>query len=178
MTDDALKNEKNAEASMRWRMNHFLLFAFNTAMDTYSEEKRLLEIHCEPRWSFGPVRYKDQAVKLSGYPSYALWYGNEDEAALNVIVAQNTRFKRHDKGIPEVLGYMGEYNVPLMKCSLTDLVEGFVHHHRKNANKLNSPVYGVATDSKTFHFVRLDNDSTVYLFNMSHLIEELHSNTF
>ncbi|KAI1833965.1 hypothetical protein DTO006G1_7784 [Penicillium roqueforti] len=143
MTDDALKNEKNAEASMRWRMNHFLLFAFNTAMDTYSEEKRLLEIHCEPRWSFGPVRYKDQAVKLSGYPSYALWYGNEDEAALNVIVAQNTRFKRHDKGIPEVLGYMG-----------------FVHHHRKNANKLNSPVYGVATDSKTFHFVRLDNNST------------------
>ncbi|KAJ5854227.1 hypothetical protein N7534_006770 [Penicillium rubens] len=127
MIDGALKNEKSAEATM----------------DSYSEKEELLEIHREPKWSFGPVRYKDQAVKLSGYPSYALWYGDEDEAALKVIVAQSKRLKRYDKGIPEVLGYIG-----------------FVHHHRKNANKAIFPVYGVATDSKMFHFVRLDNDST------------------
>jgi hypothetical protein len=114
MIDGALKNEKSAEAGMRWRMNIFLLFAYNTAMDSYSEKEGLLEIHREPRWSFGPVRYKDQAVKLSGYPSYALWYGDEDEAALNVIVAQSKRLERYDKVIPEVLGYMGEYNVPLL----------------------------------------------------------------
>jgi hypothetical protein len=154
-------------------MNNFLLFAFNTAMDSYSEKEELLEIHREPKWSFGPVRYKDQAVKLSGYQSYALWYGDEDEAALKVIVTQSKRLKRYDKGIPEVLGYIGEYNVPLlvMQCLLTDLVVGFVHHHRKNANKAIFPVYGVATDSKMFHFVRLDNDSTVYLFNISHLMK-------
>ncbi|KAJ5207730.1 hypothetical protein N7449_002109 [Penicillium cf. viridicatum] len=143
MTDGTLGNETSAEASMRWRMNNFLLFAFNIAMDSHSEERRLLEIHLEPRWSFGPVRYKDQAVKLSGYPSYALWYGDEDEAASNVIVAQSKRLRGSDDGIAEVLGYMG-----------------FVYHHRKNANKENCPAYGVATDSRTFHFVRLDNDST------------------
>ncbi|KAJ5373920.1 hypothetical protein N7517_005926 [Penicillium concentricum] len=125
MADGALRNEISAEASMRWRMNNFLLFAFNIATDSRSEESRLLEIHHEPKWSFGPVRYKDQAVKLSGYPSYALWYGDEDEAAPNVVVAQS-----------------------------------FIYHHRKNANKENCPVYGVATDSRMFHFVRLDNDST------------------
>ena len=180
MTDGALRNEINAEASMRWRMNNFLLFAFNIAMDSLSEERRLLEIHREPRWLSGPVRYKDQAVKLSGYPSYALWYGDEDEAASNVIVAQSKRLRRLDEGIAEVLEYMGEYIVLLLVlyCSLANLVGGFVYHHRKNANKANCPVYGVATDSRTFHFVRLDNDSTVCIFNMSHLIEELHSNTF
>ncbi|KAJ5543238.1 hypothetical protein N7535_005668 [Penicillium sp. DV-2018c] len=141
MTDGALTGEQNAQARMRWRMNHFLLFAFNTAIDTSSENQ--LEIHREPRWSFGPVRYKDQAVKLSGCPSYGLWYGDEDEVALNVIVVQNKRLKQYDEAISEVLGYMG-----------------FVYHHRKNANKPNHSIYGVATDSKTFYFVRLDNDST------------------
>jgi hypothetical protein len=175
-----LRNEINAEASMCWRLNSFLLFAFNIAMDSRSEEIRPLEIHREPRWSFGPVQYKDQAVKLSGYPSYALWYGEEDEAASNVIVTQSKRLKRSDKEIAEVLGYMGDYIVLLLVLyfSLANLVEGFVNHHRKNANKAIFPVYGVATDSRTFHFVRLDNDSTVCLFNMYHLIEELHSNTF
>ncbi|KAJ5347191.1 uncharacterized protein N7506_000444 [Penicillium brevicompactum] len=68
--------------------------------------------------------------------------------ALNVMVAQDERFGESDKGIAEVLGY------------LANLVKAFVYHHRKNAKKENCPLYGIATDSTTFHFVRLDNDST------------------
>ncbi|KAJ5602595.1 hypothetical protein N7537_005551 [Penicillium hordei] len=143
MTDGALRNETSVEANMRWRMNYFILLAFNIAVESRSEDGRLLEITHEPRWSFGPVKYKGEAVKLSGYPSYALWYGDEDEAASNVIVAQNQRFRASEKGIPEVLGYLG-----------------FIYHHRKNANKENCPLYGVATDSRVFHFVRLDDDSS------------------
>lgn len=113
MVDNAV-SETSAETRMRWRMNYFLLCAFDLAMDSHSEERRLLEIHSEPRWSFGPVRYNGQAVKLSGCPSYALWYGDKDEAALNVIVAQSRRFSGSDEGIAEVLGYMGELIVLLL----------------------------------------------------------------
>lgn len=112
MVDNAV-SETSVEAKIRFRMNYFLC-AFDLAMDSHSEERRLLEVHCEPRWSFGPVRYNGQVVKLSGCPSYALWYGDEDEAALNVIVAQGRRFSGSDKGIAEVLGYMGEQIVLLL----------------------------------------------------------------
>ncbi|CAG7925141.1 unnamed protein product [Penicillium olsonii] len=141
--DSALDNETNAGASIRWRMNNFILCAMNTAMDSCSEQEELPQLNFEPRWSFGPVQHQDQPVQLSGYPSYALCYGDKDEADVNVILAQSQRFKRDDAGISEVLGYMG-----------------FVYHHRKDANKANPPIYGIATDSKIFHFVRLDNDST------------------
>ncbi|KAJ5139030.1 uncharacterized protein N7515_003878, partial [Penicillium bovifimosum] len=105
-----------------------------------------------------------EAVKLSGYPSYALWYGDEEEAASNVIVAQNQRFRASEKGILflEVLGYLGEYAISriILDCFQANLVEGFIYHHRKNANKENCPLYGVATDSRVFHFVRLDDESS------------------
>lgn len=111
MIDSVLRDGTSAEASIRWRMNNFVLFAFNIAMESHSEEEQLLNIEREPRWSFGPVQYKDQVAKLSGHPSYALWYGDEDEAALNVIISES---KGPDKGITEVLGYMGEYIMLLL----------------------------------------------------------------
>ncbi|KAJ5520279.1 hypothetical protein N7463_000732 [Penicillium fimorum] len=135
MTDGALTKKISAKASMRWRMNNFLLFAFNITTDSRSEESRLLEIHHEPKW-------------LSEYPCYALWYGDEDEVASSVVVAQSKRLRGSGEGIAEVLGYMGEYVVLLLLlyCSLANLAEGFVYHHRKNANKENCPFVTATLD--------------------------------
>lgn len=179
MIDSALRDETSAEANMRWRMDHFVLLAFSLAVGSCPEDDRLPEITPEPRWSFGPVQYKDMAVKLSGYPSYALWYGDQDEAASNVIVAQDQRYRASEEGIAEVLGYLGEYAVALLMldCFQANLVEGFIYHHRKNADKENRPLYGVATDSRVFHFVRLDTDCSVCFFEKCLWIECACSNT-
>ncbi|CAG8276741.1 unnamed protein product [Penicillium salamii] len=160
LVDDSLSCETSAEASVRWRMNYFLLCALDIATASGSKEEQLPKIDLEPKWSFGPVQYNDQAVKLTGYPYYALWYGEKDEAASNVIVTQGQGLGGSEEAIAEVLGYMG-----------------FIHHHRKNAKKEIFPLYGIATDARIFHFVKLDNDSTVCLFNSSRLIERAPSNT-
>ncbi|KAJ5955429.1 hypothetical protein N7501_009708 [Penicillium viridicatum] len=89
-------------------------------------------------------------------------YGDEDKAASNIIVAQNQRFRASEKGILEVLGYLD--------CFQANLVKGFIYHYRKNANKENFPLYRVTTDSRVFHFVRLDNNSSADLENAFSLL--------
>ncbi|CAG8329244.1 unnamed protein product [Penicillium salamii] len=136
-------------------MNYFLLCALDIATASGSKEEQLPKIDLEPKWSFGPVQYNDQAVKLTGYPYYALWHGEKDEAASNVIVTQGQGFGGSEEAIAEVLGYMGEYFMLLVVYATC-----FIHHHRKNAKKEIFPLYGIATDSRIFHFIKLDNDST------------------
>lgn len=108
MINSFLITGASTKATIRWRMCKFIRLAFDEAMNSSSEQRGRLEIHLERRWSFGPIRYNDQVVKLSGYPSYVLWYGGEDDMALNVMVAQDERFGESDKGIAEVLGYLGK----------------------------------------------------------------------
>lgn len=166
------------DAAIRFRVNYFLLYALTEAMDSQTGERQPLELHDEDKWSFGPVQYKDMAVTLSGHPSYAMWNGDEDEAASNVILVRGRMRGEPEECIAEVLGYMGRCTTAgdVFSLLFTDLVQGFIYHHRRNANKANHPLYGVATDSRTFHFVRLDNDSTVYIFSISRLIVEYDSN--
>jgi outer membrane usher protein FimD/PapC len=49
---------------------------------------------------------------------------------------------------------------------------GMVHTSRKNNEKQNSIVYGVATDGFNYHFWRIDNDSNVS-WNPSLLLEKV-----
>lgn len=79
MIDSFLITGASTKATIRWRMCKFIRLAFDEAMNSSSEQRGRLEIHLERRWSFGPIRWNDQVVNLSGYPSYVLWYGDEDD---------------------------------------------------------------------------------------------------
>lgn len=171
-------HKKSIDTIIRFRVNDFIVFALAEAMDSQTGERQPLELRGEHKWSFGPVHYKHKAVTLSGHPSYAMWNGDEDEAASNVILVRGRMRGEPEECIAEVLGYMGRCTTAgdVFFFLFTDPVQGFIYHHRRNANKANHPLYGVATDSRTFHFIRLDNDSTVYLFSISRLIVEYDSN--
>lgn len=46
---------------------------------------------------------------LTGRPDYGIWYGEEEELELNVVVMEAKKPHSGGAGVPQALAYMGKY---------------------------------------------------------------------
>ncbi|KAJ5859930.1 hypothetical protein N7534_005207 [Penicillium rubens] len=81
---------------------------------------------------------------LSGSPDYGIWYGEEEDLDLNVVIMEAKRPNSASEGVPQALAYMAK---------------GCVHKQRKDLGKADTTVYGISTDAMNFTFMKLDNKS-------------------
>ncbi|KAI1833507.1 hypothetical protein DTO006G1_5111 [Penicillium roqueforti] len=80
-----------------------------------------------------------------GRADYTLWYGETramSEKAINLVIVEAKKKGMVSAGEAQLLGYMG-----------------IVHQERKTLRKVNTVVYGMASDGDEFHFHQINNDS-------------------
>ncbi|KKZ68314.1 hypothetical protein EMCG_05989 [[Emmonsia] crescens] len=100
-----------------------------------------VSLQFETKLSF-PVEVHGQTKLLVGKADYALWYNTEEDMGTNLLVVEAKKKFFAYSAIPQLIAYMG-----------------IVHQQRKLAGRRNAVVYGIASDSYEFRFLRLDNNS-------------------
>jgi hypothetical protein len=60
-------------------------------------------------WAYSPVKWKGKTWILSGRPDYGIWYGEEEDIDLNVVIMEAKRPNSGSEGVPQALAYMGKY---------------------------------------------------------------------
>ncbi|KAJ5826579.1 hypothetical protein N7447_003342 [Penicillium robsamsonii] len=122
------------EASTRWFIDSVTLNAYTTATSNLTNAQPL-NVQCKRTYSFGPVTLNHKRVVFSGRIDYTVWYGESEALCLNVLIVEADP-------IPQLLGYMG--------C---------IHQGRKNDQKRNWGVYGMAYTGSVWHFLKISHDS-------------------
>ncbi|KAJ9265274.1 hypothetical protein DTO195F2_1886 [Paecilomyces variotii] len=89
-----------------------------------------------------PVMHKNREIILNGRADYSLWYETVDEPESNMVVVEAKAHEGDRTGEWQTLTYMA-----------------IIHSARKKAGRSDTTIYGVATDSHRFIFMRLDNNS-------------------
>ncbi|KAL2851633.1 hypothetical protein BJY01DRAFT_244966 [Aspergillus pseudoustus] len=108
-----------------------------TSTDTADSYKSLhwaLETHVSYN-----VTYKNKTTLVRGRMDYALWYGNRDEAETNMVVVEAKRKGSYGEGLHQALAYIG-----------------IIRSARKEAGRKNTTIWGIATDSWSWTFIRVD----------------------
>ncbi|KXG52772.1 uncharacterized protein PGRI_080280 [Penicillium griseofulvum] len=123
--DNATTKGAVSESNIRFTLDILLVYAHDIAMSENAD-----------------LEWNKKDYRLVGQPDYAVWYGEIEETALNVVVAEAK--KRHMTGtcLIQCLGYMG-----------------VVHRTRKASGKENCTVYGMASDDQTFIFLKINEKS-------------------
>ncbi|OQE44596.1 hypothetical protein PENCOP_c002G02772 [Penicillium coprophilum] len=67
-----------------------------------------IPIQTERHWVL-PIRFEKQDMNLVGKPDYAVWYGNANDTAVNVVVVEAKGMGNAGQGMIQCLAYMGEY---------------------------------------------------------------------
>ncbi|KAJ5120887.1 uncharacterized protein N7515_010275, partial [Penicillium bovifimosum] len=101
-----------------------------------------IRIQTEGHWVFAPVEYRKKQFILVGKPEYAVWYGDVNDTAVNVVIVRAKSPLSASEGIPQCLAYMS-----------------MVHQHRRREKKKNCTVYGVSADAQIFLFLKIDEKS-------------------
>ncbi|KAJ5967220.1 hypothetical protein N7501_003468 [Penicillium viridicatum] len=147
MTRNAFGKSETNEALTRLTQNNLLVFAHNyvtSQPDSTPTDLHMNELHlnAEGLWRYGPVTHKGLKYDLVGRPDYSLWYGNEEDVAVSIVVVEAKGGAGASSGVSQTLGYMG--------C---------VHRRRKDLQKVDSTVYGVVSDGQCWVFLKINNDS-------------------
>ncbi|KXG54366.1 uncharacterized protein PGRI_075100 [Penicillium griseofulvum] len=124
------------------KLNLLLVCAHDLVSSSLSKSARPLNIQMERTWAYSPVKWKGKTRMLSGRPDYGIWYGEEEDLDLNVVIMEAKRPNSGTERVPQALAYMG--------C---------VHKQRKDFGKADATVYGISTDAMNFTFMKLDNES-------------------
>lgn len=93
------------EASIRWTLDLLLVYAHDIATFGQPDAGQQIGIQTERHWVFEPVKYEKKKFALVGKPDYAVWYGNADDTAVNIVVVEAKSPNSAGKGV----AYMGEY---------------------------------------------------------------------
>ncbi|PTU25066.1 hypothetical protein P175DRAFT_0409036, partial [Aspergillus ochraceoroseus IBT 24754] len=117
------------EASIRCKLNLLLVCAHDLVSSSLHNSASPLNIQMERTWAYSPVKWKGKTWMLSGRPDYGIWYGEEEDIDLNVVIMEAKRPNSGTEGIPPALAYM------------------------------DTTVYGISTDAMNFTFMKLDNES-------------------
>ncbi|KAJ5337142.1 uncharacterized protein N7506_005164 [Penicillium brevicompactum] len=141
-SDRALGASSANEAIIRCKLNILLVCAHDLVSSSLDKSARPVNIQMERQWAFSPVKWKGKQHTLSGRPDYGIWYGDEEDIELNVVIVEAKRSMGGTQGIPQALAYMA--------C---------VHRQRKVLGKEDTTVYGISTDTIHFIFMKLDNES-------------------
>ncbi|CAG8900610.1 unnamed protein product [Penicillium nalgiovense] len=126
------------EASIRWTLDLLLVYAHDIATFGQPDAGQQIGIQTERHWVFEPVKYEKKKFALVGKPDYAVWYGNADDTAVNIVVVEAKSPNSAGKGV----AYMG-----------------MVHRLRRREKKKNCTVYGVTADAEYFFFLKIDEKS-------------------
>ncbi|KAJ5816048.1 hypothetical protein N7447_008281 [Penicillium robsamsonii] len=127
------------EASIRYKLNLLLVCPHDLVLSSSKKSPRPLNIQMERIWAYSPVKWKRKTWMLSGRPDCGVWYGEEEDLDLNVIIIEAKRPNSSSEG--------------------ADLSKGCVHKQRKDLGKTDTTVYGISTDAMNFTFMKLDNES-------------------
>ncbi|KAJ5251626.1 hypothetical protein N7489_002036 [Penicillium chrysogenum] len=141
LIEQAFGRSRPTEASTRWFIDSITLHAYTTAISDLTNA-RPLNIQYERTYSFGPVTLNHKRVILSGRMDYSVWYGESEALCLNVLIVEAKGGAKSKDPIPQLLGYMG--------C---------IHRGRRNDQKRNCGVYGMAYTGSVWHFLKISHDS-------------------
>ncbi|KAL9100452.1 MAG: hypothetical protein Q9163_004176 [Psora crenata] len=138
------------EAFSRTIIDQILVSAIYEEMQPQVDQERasqpldpaVLELQHETPFQ-RPITYKGQARLLTGYADYTICYTPQEglNLATNLIIIEAKK-----------VGYTDTCLGQLAACM------GVVYASRKDENKQNAVVYGIASDGLTFRFSRIDND--------------------
>ncbi|KAL3485651.1 hypothetical protein BJX62DRAFT_242733 [Aspergillus germanicus] len=96
----------------------------------------------KPLWFRCKIRGKRTKIQIR--TDYALWYGSRANLDTNLVVVQAKRLYDASCCGPQVIAFMA-----------------IVHRLRKQRGRMNAPIYGIATDTWYWYFLRLDPDGVV-----------------
>ncbi|KAJ5535389.1 hypothetical protein N7527_001643 [Penicillium freii] len=140
---DAARSKSSLnEASIRWTLDLLLVYAHDIATFRQPNAGQNIGIQTERHWVFEPVEYDKKKFTLVGKPDYAVWYGNVNDTAVNIVIVEAKSQNSASKGVPQCLAYMG-----------------MVHRLRQREKKKNCTVYGVTADAQFFIFLKIDEKS-------------------
>ena len=116
-----------------------------------SEDPAVLELQHETHFQ-RQVQYSGETRLLSGYADYTVWYESQRRSnlATNLIVVE-AKINSTDTCLGQLTAYMG-----------------IAHACRRDEQKQNSVIYGVASDGLSFRFCRIDNEGN---WSQSRLME-------
>lgn len=99
------------------------------------------------------VIYNGETRLLSGHADCTVWYEPQKRSnlATNFIIIEAKKINSTDTCLGQLTAYMG-----------------VVHAYRKDEQRQNSVIYGVASDGLSFRFCRIDNESN---WSQSRLME-------
>ncbi|KAG0159287.1 hypothetical protein PDIDSM_6809 [Penicillium digitatum] len=101
-----------------------------------------------------------QRVRFFGIVDYSLWYGTPDEHATNLAIVEAERPDLLKSGMLRCLAYMA-----------------MIHETRKRAKIPDTSVYGIATDSFKWAFIRIrpNGEWTERTYHWAHSAQEIVS---
>ncbi|KAL3451565.1 hypothetical protein BJX65DRAFT_268113 [Aspergillus insuetus] len=83
-------------------------------------------------------------VKITGRMDYTMWYGQPREAETNLLVVEAKQSLGLNGGRYQAIAYMA-----------------LIQHARAKAGRASIPIYGIATDSEDWDFIRMDGTGNV-----------------
>ncbi|KAJ0421228.1 hypothetical protein BJY00DRAFT_312143 [Aspergillus carlsbadensis] len=100
-------------------------------------------------WSLGinllqPCTHENTRKMLRGRVDYCLWYGRHKEAETNLVVVTPKRSRNSTEGLYPVLAHLS-----------------MIMHARKKPGRTSNALYGIATDSWFWTFIRLDTQGKI-----------------
>lgn len=146
LIEKAFGHSRTTEASARWVVDSIILNAYATATSNIKNAQPL-NVQCERGYNFGPVTLNRKRVMLAGRPDYSVWYGESEALCLNVLIVEAKGGAKASNPISQLLGYMG--------C---------IHRTRKDEQKRNCGVYGMAYTGFSWHFLKISHESKVSWF--------------
>ncbi|KAE8357377.1 hypothetical protein BDV27DRAFT_170597 [Aspergillus caelatus] len=130
------------EALMRCRIDAILLTSLAAQKRAIARDSSssILSVHLQVETDMLlPWTYQGEQKIVSGTTDYSLWYKAPQEMECNLLVVEAK--KKGTSGDYQALAYMA-----------------MLHHARKEVQREDVSVYGIATDSFTWTFLYLDNN--------------------
>ncbi|KAJ5106188.1 hypothetical protein N7456_002863 [Penicillium angulare] len=158
MIRQATGKSDTGESTIQISINMLLVYAHDAVVSSNSPGARSICIQTEKTWSY-PFIHQNKRYKLVGKPDYAVWYGEIEEIALNVVICEAKRFGHTSSGFSQCLAYMG-----------------IVHRLRKDAEKSHCAVYGVVSDAEDFVCMKINNNSEWSDFRLHSALDARNGN--
>ncbi|KAJ5173439.1 hypothetical protein N7492_006032 [Penicillium capsulatum] len=166
-----------SEANIRISLNMLLIYAQYHVRLESTPSGRSLHLKPESTWSYGPAKDRGTKCNLSGKPDYAIWYGEVEGTAVNVVVVEAKKSGDSSRGVAQCLGYMGEFEIAYVLWLKSNSLEGMVHRLRKDEHRQDCTVYGMSADDENFWFLKINSNSQ-WLERVEHARDDGYEQVF
>jgi hypothetical protein len=100
--------------------------------------------------------------KVTGRMDYNVWYGQPREAETNLLVVEAKQRSGLLGGRYQAMTYMGK-SIGDIRANIVDTYKllALIQRARFEAGRARIPIYGIATDSELWDFIRMDGQGNV-----------------